>query len=146
MRIIATIGTLLLLTASFVQPAFAGCAQTLERVPEAEAKSDQVLNLLKAGKGAEAVTTLMTSSPLMAGRTTEQTQITTQVQGALDLYGPVSGFELVESQRLGSFFVKEYYVVQHRNMVTRWEFEMIKTGAGWTYGYFGFEDQVRTWC
>jgi hypothetical protein len=101
--------------------------------------------LLKAGKSQEAVNFTATGSPLMAGRAADQMNLTGQIDTALRLYGPIQSYEMVNETVLGTSYVKRHYIVRHANMLTRWEFEFGRLKDGWSFIYFGFEDQVRTW-
>lgn len=103
------------------------------------------LATLKAGKGSEAVTTLLSSSPLWAQRPGTGEQMVGQIDAAIKAYGPVTSYEKVSSAVLGTMAVREYYFVQHRDMITRWEFDLVRTPRGWSVGYFGFSDQPNAW-
>lgn len=104
-----------------------------------------VLNLLKAGKGQEAVDAVMGSSPLYAHKAGLREALVGQIEGAFQSYGPVSAYELVATENIGSMVQRQLYIVQHRHMVVRWEFHLVRTGSGWRIGHFGFNDQVPTW-
>ncbi len=102
------------------------------------------LNLLRNGKGAEAVTGLL-SSPLWASKAGARESMIGQIDAATRAYGPVQSYEKLSTNRLGTLVVREYYLVQHRDMVVRWEFDLVKSSSGWHVGYFGFTDQPNTW-
>ncbi|SFN69595.1 hypothetical protein [Sphingomonas sp. OK281] len=115
---------------------------------EARQGDEQVqsfLASLKAGKGNEAVMTLLSSSPLWAQRPGTSEQMVGQIDAAIKAYGPVVSYEKLSTAALGTMAMREYYFVQHRDMVTRWEFELLRTPRGWSVGYFGFTDQPNTW-
>lgn len=103
------------------------------------------LSSLKAGKGNEAVAALMASSPLWAKHPGFSEQMVGQVDAAVKAYGPVTGYEKLSSTPLGTMAIREYFFVQHRDMVTRWEFDLVHTASGWSVGYFGFTDQPNGW-
>jgi hypothetical protein len=117
------------------------------------AESDRILDerareffdLLKAGKTLELYDVTLGRSPLMAGKEAERQALAGQIDAALRVYGPVTGFELARQTSYGSLFVKRFYVVQHEKLLTRWEINFTRLQSGWTVSYFGFEDQARTW-
>lgn len=102
------------------------------------------LDQLKAGKQNEAVSTLL-SSPLWAQKAGTREAMTGQIDAAVRAYGPVIAWEKLSTDRLGSLVVREYYLVQHRDMVVRWEFELARSASGWRVANFGFTDQANTW-
>ena len=102
------------------------------------------LDSLRAGKGAEGVTALL-ASPLWSQKAGAREAMIGQIDAAVRAYGPVTGYEKVATDRLGSLVVREYYLVQHRDMVVRWEFDLIRSASGWRVGYFGFTDQPNSW-
>jgi len=106
---------------------------------------DTFLASLKAGQAKQAVETLMSSSPLWSRHPEFSAQMIGQIDAATQSYGPVLAFEKVSSTNLGTMAVREYYLVQYRDMVTRWEFDLVRTGSGWNVGYFGFTDQPNAW-
>ena len=63
----------------------------------------------------------------------------------MKLYGPVVGWERVGSDTLGTMVRRDTYIVQHRDMVTRWRFTFVRIAKGWVSGSFAFEDQVPNW-
>jgi hypothetical protein len=87
----------------------------------------------------------MSSSPLWSKHPGFSEQMVGQIDAAVQAYGPVVAYEKVSSTSLGTMAVREYYLVQHRDMVTRWEFDLVRTSTGWNIGYFGFTDQPNTW-
>lgn len=103
------------------------------------------LATLKAGKGDEAVKALLSSSPLWIQRPGVSEQMVGQIDAAIKAYGPVMSYEKLPSTKLGTMAVREYYLIQHRDMVTRWEFYLVRTSTGWAVGYFGFTDQPNGW-
>ena len=115
---------------------------------EATAADGQVqlfLATLKAGKGGQAVEELMAASPLWAKHAGFSEQMTGQIDAAVKAYGPVISYERVSTTNVGTMATREYSLVQHRDMVTRWEFDLVRTPSGWNVGFFGFTDQPNTW-
>jgi hypothetical protein len=109
-----------------------------------DGKAKAFFDALKTGKSADAIGKLM-ESPLWAQRTGVREAIAGQVDAAMRAYGPVLSYEKASTERLGTMVVRHFYLVQHRDMVTRWELDLVRTGTGWTFGYFAFTDQVNNW-
>jgi hypothetical protein len=120
-------------------------AATQSEAKQGDEQVQSFLATLKAGKGNEAVITLLSSSPLWAQRPGASEQMAGQIDAAIKAYGPVVSYERLSSATLGTMVVREYYFVQHRDMVTRWEFDLVRTPRGWSVGYFGFTDQPNGW-
>jgi phospholipid N-methyltransferase len=130
-----------------VSPASASAmqAQALPAERATDERAQRFLTLLQAGKASQAIDEVMSSSPLYAHKAGTKEAILGQIDAALGAYGPVTSFEKISADTLGTMVVRQYYLVQHRDMVVRWEFQLIRTGSGWRVGYFGFEDKVPTW-
>lgn len=128
-------------------PALAQQTETKQTVtsPTIDREVDTFLNLLRSGKGNEAVTGLLGSSPLWTQKTGARESMLGQIDAATRAYGPVTGYEKLSTEKLGTMVVREYYLVQHRDMVVRWEFDIVRSAAGWHVGYFGFTDQPNSW-
>ncbi|WP_448502736.1 hypothetical protein [Sphingomonas sp.] len=124
-------------------------ATAVPALPDEPAQVDEkvqsFLSTLKAGKGNEAVEALLSSSPLWDQRPGASEQMVGQIDAAIKAYGPVVSYEKLPSTTLGTMAVRQYYLVQHREMVTRWEFHLVRTARGWSVGYFGFSDQPTGW-
>jgi len=103
------------------------------------------LTSLQAGKVEEAVDGVIAASTVPSSKPGERDTMLTQFNAAVQAYGPIVGFEKARADMLGTMATRQYYLVQHRDMVVRWEFAMVRTGAGWRIDYFGFDDQPRTW-
>jgi hypothetical protein len=102
------------------------------------------LESLKSSKLDGAVEQLLSNS-LWSGKTLEIQALKSQANTIIQAYGPVQGYDLVQSEKLGTSAMRQYYLVRHEKMVTRWEFDLVRTGNGWSCAYFGFDDQVKTW-
>lgn len=120
----------------------AGAAQV---VAPADTLIRTFLSSLQAGKVDEAVDGLIAASTVPSSKPGERDTMLTQFNAAVQAYGPIVAFEKAKSDALGTMATRQYYLVQHRDMVVRWEFTMVRTGAGWRIDYFGFDDQPRTW-
>ena len=115
------------------------------RDPDVDRLGDRFFTQIQAGKVEPALAELTGNSSLWASKATEKQAIVTQIQGAIQVYGAVRSYELVQSTALGTTAMKRYYLVRHEKMVTRWELEFVRIGAGWSLGNIGFDDQVRNW-
>lgn len=100
---------------------------------------------LLAGKKEEAVDGLLGASTRAGQKPGERENLLAQVEATLQTYGPITTFEKAATQTLGSMIIRQYYLVQHRDMVVRWEFYLVRTGTGWRVDYFAFDDQPRSW-
>jgi hypothetical protein len=113
-----------------------------------EAVDSQVrafFDLLKAGKSTEAVEGLMKTSPIWSAKPGTREAILGQIDAATRAYGPITGYEKISTDATGTMAIRERYFVQHRDMVTRWEIDFLRTGSGWAMGYFGFADTPQNW-
>lgn len=102
------------------------------------------LTSMQAGRHRDAVEQLM-SSPLWQAKSGARETMLGQIDAAVQAYGPVVAFEKVGSDTVGTMVRRERYFVQHRDMVTRWEFYLVRAGSGWQIGYFGFTDDPKLW-
>jgi hypothetical protein len=100
---------------------------------------------LQAGKAEEAVDGLLRSSTTPAQKPDERANLLAQIQAAVTTYGPILSYEKGRFDNLGTMVTRQYYFVQHREMVVRWEFTLVRAGSGWKIDYFGFDDQPRSW-
>lgn len=123
----------------------AASVQASSDVRQADVQVEQFLTTLRSGNGVAAVQALMSSSPLWGQRAGSSEQMAGQIDAAVKAYGPIIAHEKISATPLGTMALREYYLVQHRDMVTRWEFDLIRTSKGWSVGYFGFSDQPNTW-
>ncbi len=114
-------------------------------VASADALIRTFLSSLQAGKAEEAVDGVIAASTVPSSKPGERDTMLTQFNAAVQAYGPIVGFEKARADMLGTMATRQYYLVQHRDMVVRWEFTIVRTGAGWRIDYFGFDDQPRTW-
>jgi len=103
------------------------------------------LDRLKAGKVEGSLESLLGSSPLWQGKTLEIQNLRTQITGLVQSYGSISDYELIESRKLGTNAIRQYYLVRQDKMVIRWEFTLARTRNGWAIAYLGFDDQIRSW-
>ena len=145
------------LTAFFALALFANGARAMAETPaaapgsaaptsiSAEAQVRGFLLNLQAGKATEAVDGLLGASTTPGQKPGERENLLTQINAAIQTYGPVISYEKARTDTLGTMVMRQFYLVQHRDMVVRWEFDYVRTQAGWQIDYFGFDDQPRTW-
>jgi hypothetical protein len=144
----AAIAAVMLMTAAGAgaqeaAPVSAPASAPIAATPDAPIRA--FLSELLAGRTTQAVDALLATSTTPAQKPGERENLLAQLGAAVVTYGPIIGFEKAGSQSSGSMAVRQYYLVQHREMVVRWEFVLVRTGAGWRVDYFGFDDQPRTW-
>lgn len=128
-----------------VVPAVAQAQTAPVLTTQPDPAAERFLQTLKSGKVHEALTALASGSPLLANKMGDAATLTAQIQVALSSYGPVTGWERIESKTIGTMLRRDTYIVQHRDMVTRWRFLFIRAGTGWIPASFAFEDSVPTW-
>lgn len=145
MRISLMIATLALASPLIARTPARAETQAEAGPPEADRQVTAFFDLIKAGKPDQAVGDLIASSPLWSSRTGIKEQMLAQVNASIQIYGPMLSYERTSTEHLGTMVVRQIYFAQHRDMVTRWEFDFVHTGAGWKVGYFGFTDQVQNW-
>jgi hypothetical protein len=126
-----------------VAPASASAPAQAATTPDAPIRT--FLSGLLAGQMTQAVDGLLAASTTPAQKPGERENLLAQLGAAVVTYGPVIAYEKAGAQTSGSMVVRQYYLVQHRDMVVRWEFVLVRTGSGWRVDYFGFDDQPRTW-
>ena len=119
------------------------CAATAP--PEAAVKAKAFLDRLVAGKGSDGVAAVLGDSPLWATRPGASEQLNGQIDAAVKAYGVPTRWEAYCGDALGTMAFREYYLVQHREILTRWEFDFARTATGWKIVYFGFTDQQPSW-
>jgi hypothetical protein len=132
-----------LLAAGIPAVAQAQTAPVLATQPEPAA--ERFLQMLKTGTVHDALTAIASGSSLLAGKMGDGNALAAQIQVALSSYGPVTGWERIESKTVGTMLRRDTYIVQHREMVTRWRFVFVRAGNGWIPASFAFEDSVPTW-
>lgn len=111
----------------------------------ADALVRNFLTKLLAAKNEEAADDLLAVSTTPSQRPDERTNLLNQIAAAVTAYGPIMSYEKARSDTIGTMATRLFYLVQHRDMVVRWEFEVIRTGNGWKVDNFAFDDQPRSW-
>jgi hypothetical protein len=120
-------------------------APASQTVAAAEAQVRTFLFNLQAGKTAEAVDGFLGSTTTPGQKPGDRENLLAQINAALQAYGPVISYEKARADAIGTMVIRQYYLVQHRDMVVRWEFDFVRTGMGWRIDYFAFDDQPRSW-
>lgn len=110
-----------------------------QATPEALAK--QVISAYQQGN-AEVFTDLVTASPLLDKTTTLEAQIKTNIQTLLDVYGPVEGWELVQTKSASNRFIANSYVIFQNEFATRLELSFYKRASGWVITSFKIDDSI----
>ena len=146
-HILSIIMLSLTMAASIANAAVETTSTSAALVPNAEADkiAARFFETVKGGNVAKAVDDIFADAPLMSGKVAEKQQLVGQTSSAIQIYGPVMSYELVRSEALGGLVLKRYYIVQQKNMLTRWEFDFARLPTGWTTVFFGFNDQVPSW-
>ena len=65
-----------------------------------------------------------------------------QSDSAIKIYGPITKWELLDSEPLGSLLEKRTYVSQHKLGPLFWTMIMYRGPGGWEVTYFVFTDKV----
>jgi hypothetical protein len=123
-------------------------AQTVPAAPavsDPDALANDFFDSLKLGKTDVALKILATGSAMLGKKIEENPQLETQIDRATEVYGPVVRWERVHSETLGTMVRRDTYLVQHREIVTRWRFVYVRKPTGWIVGWFVFEDQMQNW-
>ena len=135
----------LILAAGSLHSSVAAAQEIVRITPVPPGDPERFLQLLRAGKPEEALDSILESSPLYARKIGARETVLGQMKVAIEGYGPVTGYEHLGTQALGTMVRRERYLVQHRDWVVRWEFHLVFTAAGWRVGHFSFNDEVKTW-
>lgn len=126
-------------------PATAAPAVGAQTSAAAEAQVRTFLFNLQAGKTSEAVDGFLGATTTPGQKPGERDNLLAQINAAVQAYGPVTSYEKIRSDPAGTMVIRQFYLVQHRDMVVRWEFDFVRTGMGWRVDYFAFDDQPRSW-
>src|ERR1044072_9559531 len=77
--------------------------------------AEHLLGALKQGKIAEGLAGIEATSVLMKGKLGPSSDMAKQLQTMLDTYGPITGWERVSSEAMGTMLRRDTYIVQHRH-------------------------------
>lgn len=107
--------------------------------------AERFLQSLKNGKVEEGLKAYAGGSQLFTRKLESDPSIAAQIKFGLTSYGPILSWERIDSETLGTTARRDTYLVQHRDMVTRWRFIYMRIGTGWIATSFVYEDQAPTW-
>jgi len=108
-----------------------------QATPETLARD--VLAAYKQGD-VETFTELVTASPLLDKTTT----LTAQLETLLDIYGPVEGWELVQTKSASQRYVEKSYLIFQDEYATRLQLTFYKRASGWIITSFKIDDSNDT--
>jgi len=112
-----------------------------QATPETLARD--VLAAYKQGD-VETFTELVTASPLLDKTTTLTAQIKTNLETLLDIYGPVEGWELVQTKSASQRYVEKSYLIFQDEYATRLQLTFYKRASGWIITSFKIDDSNDT--
>lgn len=112
-----------------------------QATPETLARD--VLAAYKQGD-VETFTELVTASPLLDKTTTLTAQIKTNLETLLDIYGPVEGWELVQTKSASQRYVEKNYLIFQDEYATRLQLTFYKRASGWIITSFKIDDSIDT--
>ncbi len=92
----------------------------------------------------EKFTELVTASPLLDKTATLTAQIKTNLETLLDIYGPVEGWELVQTKSASQRYVEKSYLIFQDEYATRLQLTFYKRAAGWIISSFKIDDSIDT--
>lgn len=85
---------------------------------------------LKAGQ-VDAGYDALVKGTIIADRTEDVTALKSRTKTALDGYGPVAGFEVVDEQTVGTSLLRRTCISLNSDLPLRWRFYFYKTGGAW---------------
>jgi hypothetical protein len=68
-----------------------------------------------------------------------------QTQKALDAYGPVTGYELVREEKLGTHLMRRTYILAGETLPLRWKFYFYNPGDRWRLIDLRIDDAIAEW-
>lgn len=68
-----------------------------------------------------------------------------QTQKALDAYGPVTGYELVREEKLGTHIMRRTYILTGETLPLRWKFYFYNPGKRWKLIDLRIDDAIAEW-
>jgi len=111
-------------TSLTIQPAAERDPRTPEEVVSDFFSALQKDNVDVAYEGLSAGTTLATKGE-------QSRELRARTQGAMDAYGPIKGFELVKTDRVGALLERRTYVLHGEVLPLRWKFYFYKGSGDW---------------
>lgn len=89
------------------------------------------------------VEALVSSSPLINLGETDKKANANRLRTLIDLYGPVSGRELVRTRRVGERLLEQTYLVHMERYAMRFTFVFYRAEQGWTISSYSFDDEIE---
>jgi hypothetical protein len=68
-----------------------------------------------------------------------------QTQKALDAYGPVTGYELVREEKLGTHLMRRTYILTGETLPLRWKFYFYNPNDRWKLIDLRIDDAIAEW-
>lgn len=68
-----------------------------------------------------------------------------QTQKALDAYGPVTGYELVREEKLGTHLMRRTYILAGETLPLRWKFYFYNPSDRWKLIDLRIDDAIAEW-
>lgn len=85
---------------------------------------------LKADK-VDAAYDALVKGTIIADRAEDVTSLKERTKHALDSYGPISGYEVVDEQQVGSVLFRRTCLSFNTDLPLRWRFYFYKSGGNW---------------
>lgn len=99
---------------------------------------------LKADRVGDAYGTLHAQFALQE-RADEADKMREQTQRALDAYGPVVGYELVQEEKLGTHLMRRTYLLVGASLPLRWQFYFYRAEKSWQLIDLRVDDALVEW-
>lgn len=85
---------------------------------------------LKSGQ-IDAAYDALVKGTIIADRAEDVAALKSRTKTALDSYGPVAGFEVVDEQVVGTSLLRHTCISLNSDLPLRWRFYFYKSGGGW---------------
>ena len=105
-------------------------APTPRTVSQPTEVMNQFFQALKSGNVDAAYEGLVRGT-IIADRAEDVTALKTRTKTALDNYGPVTGFEVVDEKQVGTSLMRQTCVSLNTDLPLRWRFYFYKSGGNW---------------
>lgn len=106
---------------------------------DARKKTDALIAQFVADKGSAGLRTAFAENTLLAEKTSQINLVVTQYESLVATYGKPETCVGLEQSYLSSLRITTSYVCQHRDLLTRWVFEVDRLPKGWTYSNISFK-------
>lgn len=73
----------------------------------------------------------LSAGTMLATKGEQSRELRARTQGAMDAYGPIKGFELVKTDRVGTLLERRTYVLHGEVLPLRWKFYFYKGSGDW---------------